>query len=320
MASLPPRWDLVCWVPSKGPSCCWGGGTTLVVCFGSHTPHTTSFTHTLPRYDILSVPLDETLLSPNASPVCRITLYIENERIRSSRARRRAARRRSRVPLPPGSSSGSSSTASTGLVGSGTGAGAAAGYASVFVAVHLPWVTRRCAVTRYAVEEVPLVTACIEWLQVLRDTLMNRIRWVYHATLYTGQPAFGGSADGGEGEEAAQYGVGYPFKNLPPAPEEAVDLSAYGADSGHEIKVFGAGAGASPFQFGGAPPPPPAAGGGAGAGAGAGTRKTLTQTRSFATSRRRLGTIDEVPLPKATWVSDETTPSAAAGFGPGRFV
>ena len=83
--------------------------------------------------------------------------------------------------------------------------------------------TRRCAVTRTYITPVPLVMACVDWLQAYRDLLANRIRWVYHATLYTGKPAFGGEAG------QANKQTGYPFRNLPSAPakaEEEVDLSA----------------------------------------------------------------------------------------------
>lgn len=95
----------------------------------------------------------------------------------------------------------------------------------MYVTAHLPWVTRRCAVTRTFIQPTPLAAACIDWLQAYRDLLANRIRWVYHATLYTGKPAFGGEA----GEER---GSSYPFRNLPDAPQsgpanEDVDLSAY---------------------------------------------------------------------------------------------
>ena len=111
-------------------------------------------------------------------------------------------------------------------------------YQSVYVSAHLPWVTRRCAVTRTFIRPVPLVSACIDWLQAYRDLLANRIRWVYHATLYTGKPAFGGQA----GDERRQGA--YPFRNLPSAPDapsqaDEVDLSAYVAERCVRAVVLG---------------------------------------------------------------------------------
>lgn len=104
----------------------------------------------------------------------------------------------------------------------------------MYVSAHLPWVTRRCAVTRTFIRPVPLASACIDWLQAYRDLLANRIRWVYHATLYTGKPAFGGQA----GDERRQGA--YPFSNLPSAPDapgqaEEVDLSAYVTTPHHAV-------------------------------------------------------------------------------------
>ena len=140
-------------------------------------------------------PVDDQLVNEQLSAVVAIDLELEDDVDIDAAATLWASvagRHGARAPAPPGVPAPPpelSSRASTwdGSTDPGSDAGDDAGLAAPLRLRH-PWLSRRCPVSTVHVRSLSLATACLQSVEWARNTLANRLQWVYSITVRSDNP------------------------------------------------------------------------------------------------------------------------------------